>query len=66
MKWQDYLAKEATEEAELMEITITILYVKSAVRKSVIQKLQNRWNISEQGRNLYELKPTVGLKTISE
>ena len=63
----DKLAKEATKEAkelgedELPAVT-TLQDVKMAARKYGMQKWQNKWDWSETGRHLYELRPKVDFK----
>ena len=59
----DQLAKEATKESMSLNEqynVITMSDVKQAVKTSTKIKWQNRWTISESGRQLYDLIPMVG------
>jgi hypothetical protein len=60
----DQLAKEAAKESMSLNehnvITICMSDVKQAVKTSTNIKWQNRWTISESGRQLYDLIPMVG------
>ena len=61
----DCLAKEAAKEAKEMDENISITTsadIKTAARKSCVIKWQRRWELSEKGRHLYELKPEVTSK----
>ena len=58
----DCLAKEAAIEAEEMDDSISITTsadIRTAARKSCETKWQRRWELSDKGRHLYELKPEV-------
>ena len=62
----DQLAKEAANEAlEMAEdhSVVTLDDVKSAAKLSARMKWQERWDASEQGRTLYQFRPTVGYKS---
>ena len=55
----DRLAKDAAHQASEMPIDSSIVTnqdIKSAARKSIIFKWQQRWDISETGRFLYTFK----------
>jgi ribonuclease HI len=59
----DQLAKEAAKESMSLNEqynVITMSDVKQAVKTSTKMKWQNRWTISESGRQLYDLIPMVG------
>ena len=58
----DRLAKDAAHQASEMPMDSSIVTnqdIKSAARKSIIFKWQQRWDISETGRFLYTFKPLV-------
>ena len=58
----DKLAKEAAEEAKHLDESancVTKSDVIQAAKQSTLTKWQNRWNISNSGRHLYELMPSV-------
>ena len=62
----DQLAKEAANEAlEMAEdhSVVTLDDVKSAAKLSGRMRWQERWDASEQGRTLYQIRPTVGYKS---
>jgi hypothetical protein len=59
----DQLAKEAAKESMSLNEqynVITMSDVKQALKTSTKIKWQNRWTISESGRQLYDLIPMVG------
>ena len=59
----DQLAKKAAKESLSLNEqynVITMSDVKQVVKTSTKIKWQNRWTISESGRQLYDLIPMVG------
>lgn len=61
----DELVKEAAKEAMDMEediVVVTLEDVKSAAKASGRIKWQERWNMSEGGRSLFQYRPVVGYK----
>ena len=58
----DRLAKDAAQQASKMPMDTSVVTsqdIKSAAKKSIISKWQQRWDISETGRFLYTFKPLV-------
>ena len=61
-KIADRLAKDAAQQVSKMLMDTSIVTnqnIKSAAKKSIISKWQQRWDISETGRFLYTFKPLV-------
>ena len=61
----DQLAKEAATEAkeigpENLPAITTMQEIKMAARKHGSEKWQERWDMAETGRHLYEFRPQVG------
>ncbi|CAG2238066.1 unnamed protein product [Mytilus edulis] len=58
----DLLAKQAAEEATQLlpkNNIITLQDVKQGAHKSVMQKWQRRWELSDTGRDLFDITPNV-------
>ena len=58
----DRLAKDAAQQASKMPMDTSVVTnqdIKSAAKKTIISKWQQRWDISETGRFLYTFKPFV-------
>ena len=61
----DRLAEEAAQEAEDIDDVnrlITMVDIKTAARRSCMQKWQRQWEQSDKGKKLYTFRPTVDMK----
>ncbi|MEW8545066.1 MAG: reverse transcriptase domain-containing protein, partial [Candidatus Thiodiazotropha sp.] len=61
----DELAKEAALEAKELDIGTSVIThqdIKKAARSSILEKWQNKWEISNTGRELFQYKPQIDPK----